>query len=78
MIKKGTTELTVLREDYLSGGDKAYAVSVDWECEKSEYGDGSEDIEFYTSATLEDGTEFILTQSEEDALYEELSESGEI
>lgn len=78
MIKKGTTELTIIREDYLNGGDKVYAVSVNWECEKSEYGDGSEDIEFITSATLEDGTEFELTAGEHEALYEELSEMGEI
>lgn len=78
MIKRGTTELTILREDYLNGGDKVYPVSVDWECEKSEYGDGSEDVEFTTSAILEDGTEFELIQGEEDALYEDLSENGEI
>lgn len=72
MIKSGTCMDTIFRED------SSLPVSVKWSYESSEYGDGSLDEEFETTAFLEDGSEIELTQEEKDLLLGELKAAGEL
>lgn len=72
MIKSGTCMDTIFRKD------SSLPVSVDWSYESSEYGDGSLDEEFETTAFLEDGSEIELTQEEKDFLLEDLKAAGEL
>lgn len=72
MIKSGSCMDIIFRED------SSLSVSVDWSYESSEYGDGSLDEEFETTAFLEDGSEIELTQEEKDFLLGELKAAGEL
>lgn len=72
MIKSGTCMDTIFRKD------SSLSVAVEWSYESSEYGDGSLDEEFETTAFLEDGSEIELTQEEKDFLLEDLKDAGEI
>lgn len=80
MIRQGSTMTKVERVVYLPNDEEEYKVlelNVDWNYESSEYGDGSEDIEFTTYATDSEGNEVELSSDEETKLMEELRDSGE-
>lgn len=79
-IRTGTTDFSRIEEVYTRDDVdqvKVTPLSVDWTYEESEYGDGSTDIEFTTSATDADGGDVTLTASEENDLYQTLLDRGE-
>ena len=81
MIKAGSTMLKIERVVYLPNDEEDYkTVEVDvlWNYESCTYGDDSEDVEFNTYATDEDGNQVELSPEEEQKLLEELRNAGEL
>lgn len=63
----------LLGEDYVT---EVQELAIDWECEISEYGDGSTDIEFEATATDEMGETVELSQADQDNIYTQLHSEG--
>lgn len=66
----GVADYTLEREE------ENIPVLVDWEYELSEAGDGSADIDFDCTAYDMDGKKIMLTENEEDSIYEMLKGDG--
>ena len=78
MKRAGVTTYTRERE-ILIGEDwvtEVQELEIDWEYEKSEYGDGSTDIDFEASATDEMGETVELSQEDQDNIYSQLHSEG--
>ena len=78
MKRAGVTTYTRERE-ILIGEDwvtEVQELEIDWEYEKSEYGDGSTDIDFEASATNEMGETVELSQEDQDNIYSQLDSEG--
>lgn len=79
MIHTGTTTKTLFRTEFCNGEpvDVAFEVSIDWEAELTELGDGKKEWDFQCTATKEDGSEIELTTEEEESLFDSLRADGE-
>ena len=77
MKRQGITEYKLERTNHLTEEEIRKTLTVEWEYESSEYGDGSTDIEFTTRAFTKDGEEVDLTEEEEMEIFEDLESDGE-
>ena len=77
MKRQGITEYKLERTNYLTEEEIRKTLTVEWEYESSEYGDGSTDTEFTTRAYTKEGEEVELTEEEEMEIFEDLESDGE-
>lgn len=77
MKRQGITEYKLERTNHLAEEEIRKTLTVEWEYESSEYGDGSTDIEFTTQAFTKEGEEVELTDEEEMEIFEDLESDGE-
>ena len=77
MKRQGITEYKLERTDHLTEEEIRKTLTVEWEYESSEYGDGSTDTEFTTRAFTKEGEEVELTDEEEMEIFEDLESNGE-
>lgn len=77
MKRQGITEYKLERTNPVTEEDIRKTLTVEWEYESSEYGDGSTDTEFTTRAFTKEGEEVELTDEEEMEIFEDLESDGE-
>lgn len=81
MIYKGNLEYNRPIQVYVSATDEYVdaekTLSISWEAEQTELGDGRKEWDFQCSAMDADGKEVELTEDEETKIFESLRQDGE-
>ena len=77
MKRQGITEYKLERTNPSTEEEIRKTLTVEWEYESSEYGDGSTDTEFTTRAFTKEGEEVDLSDEEEMEIFEDLESDGE-
>lgn len=81
MIYKGNIEYSRPIQVYVSATDEYVdaeeTLSVAWEAERTELGDGRKEWDFQCNAVNSEGKEVELTEDEEEQIFETLRQDGE-